>query len=265
MPLTCAYVFRGVIWDGRRPLCVRGRRVPRAERSADRGGTGHGRARTSPRTATDQSTDGGGKGHGRDRQERLCGPIPRDSRPDLLLTCPDAMTGKVCRYPELLIRSLGISSRMQVPPRTRCTGQRRAAARAGRTGLEAARCHADDRLPGEDPVPGSEQCDGCLCRTLPGVDLLGRGTVAVPGDRAAAHRAGHGRAEFHRGGPVGPAPGHVSPVSSTRRWYEMAVAAPFSMAWREARGQAQAGEGQARSQLAAFRGELYTSQPRFQT
>jgi hypothetical protein len=37
MPLTCGYVIRGGIRDGRRPLCVRGRRVSGSERSADRG------------------------------------------------------------------------------------------------------------------------------------------------------------------------------------------------------------------------------------
>ena len=57
MPLTCDYVFGGEIWDGRRPLCVRGLRVPGSERSTDRGRTGHGRARTGPRTGTDQPTD----------------------------------------------------------------------------------------------------------------------------------------------------------------------------------------------------------------
>ena len=71
MPPSCGYVIRGGIWDGHRPLCVRGRWVSGSERSTDRGGTGHGRARTSPRTSTDQPTDRGGKGHGRGRWERL--------------------------------------------------------------------------------------------------------------------------------------------------------------------------------------------------
>ena len=72
--MACGYVLRGVIWGRRRPLYVRGHRVPGSERSTDRGGTGHGRARTSPRTGADQPTDGGGKGHGRGRWERSCRP-----------------------------------------------------------------------------------------------------------------------------------------------------------------------------------------------
>jgi len=82
MPLTCGYAIRGGIRDGLRPLCVRGCRVPGCERSADRGGTGHGRARTGLRTATDQPTDGGGKGHGRDQWERLLRLPQSNSRPD---------------------------------------------------------------------------------------------------------------------------------------------------------------------------------------
>jgi hypothetical protein len=39
MPLTCDYVFRGRIWGRRRPLCVRGPRVPGPLKSTD----GHGR------------------------------------------------------------------------------------------------------------------------------------------------------------------------------------------------------------------------------
>jgi hypothetical protein len=54
-----------------------------AERSADRGRTGHGRARTGPRTATDQLTDDGGKGHRRGRWERYADRSHRDSRFDL--------------------------------------------------------------------------------------------------------------------------------------------------------------------------------------
>jgi hypothetical protein len=62
--MTCGYVFRGVIWGRRRPLYVRGHRVPGSERSTDRGRTGHGRARTSPRTTTEKATDGaGGSGY----------------------------------------------------------------------------------------------------------------------------------------------------------------------------------------------------------
>ena len=83
MPMTCGYVLRGGIWDRRRPLCVRGRRVPGSERSTDRGLTGHGRARTSPRTPTDQPTDGGGEGHGRGRWERYADRSRPDSRSDL--------------------------------------------------------------------------------------------------------------------------------------------------------------------------------------
>jgi len=58
--MTCGYVLRGGIWGRRRPLCVRGRRVPGCERSTDRGGTGHGRARTGPRTTAEKATDGAG-------------------------------------------------------------------------------------------------------------------------------------------------------------------------------------------------------------
>jgi hypothetical protein len=57
-----------------RPLCVRGCRVLGSVRSTDRGGTGHGRARTSPRTGTGRLTDDGGKGHGRGRWDRLYRP-----------------------------------------------------------------------------------------------------------------------------------------------------------------------------------------------
>jgi hypothetical protein len=74
--MTCGYVLRGVIWGRHRPLYVHGHRVPGSERSTDRGGTGHGRARTSPRTGAEKATDGaGGSGHA-DR------PRP-DSRSDL--------------------------------------------------------------------------------------------------------------------------------------------------------------------------------------
>jgi hypothetical protein len=88
--------------------------------------------------------------------------------------------------------------------------------------LKAARCHADDRVPGEDPVPGSEQRDGCLRRPPPRVNLLRGHAVAVPGDRAAdtvrvradeqlaAHRAGEGQSKLHRGGPVGSVTSHVA-------------------------------------------------------
>ena len=78
IPLTYAYVVRGSIWDGRRPLCIRGRRVPGpsgprtvGEPATDERGPAHRRARTGPRTGTDQPTDDGGKGHGRGRWERF--------------------------------------------------------------------------------------------------------------------------------------------------------------------------------------------------
>jgi hypothetical protein len=74
-PLTSADALRVAFAGRRRPLCVRGCRVSGSVRSTNRGGTRHGRARTGPRTATDQPTDGGGEGHGRGRQERLCRPL----------------------------------------------------------------------------------------------------------------------------------------------------------------------------------------------
>jgi hypothetical protein len=61
----------------RRPLCVRGRRVP--------GPCG-------PRTGTDQPTDGRGKGHGRDRRERLRRPSTRLSGSDLAFQD----SGRIC-------------------------------------------------------------------------------------------------------------------------------------------------------------------------
>ena len=51
-----------------RPLCVRGRRVPGSERSTDRCRTGHGRARTGPRTRPEKVTDGAGGSGYTDRQ-----------------------------------------------------------------------------------------------------------------------------------------------------------------------------------------------------
>jgi hypothetical protein len=58
MPHGCGYVIRGGIWDGRRPLCVRGHRVPGSERSTHRRRPAHGRPRTSPRTGAERPRTG---------------------------------------------------------------------------------------------------------------------------------------------------------------------------------------------------------------
>src|SRR5208337_3892958 len=62
-PLTSAYAIRGAFAGRRRPLCVRGCRVPGSVRPTDEHGPAHGRART--------SHGRGRKGHGRGRWERL--------------------------------------------------------------------------------------------------------------------------------------------------------------------------------------------------
>ncbi len=72
-PLTSADALRVAFAGRRRPLCVRGCRVSGSVRSTNRGGTRHGRARTGPRTATDQPTDGGGPAHGRGRRRPRTG------------------------------------------------------------------------------------------------------------------------------------------------------------------------------------------------
>src|SRR5689334_10653955 len=58
------------------PLAVRGCRVPWYERSTDRGGTAHGRPRTSARTGAEKATDGAGGSGYADRSHP-------DSRSDL--------------------------------------------------------------------------------------------------------------------------------------------------------------------------------------
>jgi len=67
MPLTCGYVIRGGIRDGRRPLCVRGRRVSGSARSTDRRRLAHGRPRSGPGTGAEKATDGGGRSGHADR------------------------------------------------------------------------------------------------------------------------------------------------------------------------------------------------------
>jgi len=130
MPVTCGYVFRGGIWDSRRPLCVRGHRVPGYERSADRGGTGHGRPRTSPRTTAETATDGAGGSGYADR-------LRPNSRSELQFQDACSMSPSPS--------SPGSSSASGMPRARRCAGRRS----PGR------RCSGVDLEQDRDAVPGA--------------------------------------------------------------------------------------------------------------
>ena len=89
---------------------VRGHRVSGAGRSANRGGTGHGRARTSPRTGAEKATDGAGGSGFADR-----------SHPNHYLTWHFRRPARCRHYP----RYPGLAWCLGCRARRRCAGWRR--------------------------------------------------------------------------------------------------------------------------------------------